>query len=140
MDYSNPDNFVPVKSTNAIWEHFTRSKDGLKAKCLVPSCEAILSCKGGCTGAIRGHLSVKHQITAELKIKPSTSTSQETPRITKFFKPDNAPLHQVVAELAAVDMMSFSVIAKSKRMRLAFESQGFKIPRKHQAVRQVITF
>ena len=91
MDYSDPHNFVPCKSTssNAVWEHFTKSRDGNKAKCLVPTCGAILSCKGGTTGAIRGHLIRLHKIKVDKKIK-------------------HASLNHELSESAANDVMSWA--------------------------------
>ena len=62
--------FVPSKSNNPVWSHYEKCTTEDKAKC--KTCGSLLSCKGGSTGAMRGHLKAIHSIEVGFKIKPST--------------------------------------------------------------------
>ena len=63
--------FAPSKSDNPVWVYFDKCTTEDKAKC--KKCGSLLSCKGGSTGAMRGHMKAKHDTEVEFKIKPSTS-------------------------------------------------------------------
>ena len=65
--------FAPSKSDNPVWEHYDKCTTEDKAKCR--KCGSIISCKGGTTSNLRGHLKAKHEIGVELKIKPTTAGS-----------------------------------------------------------------
>ena len=60
--------FKRHKSDNPVWEHYKKSTKEEKAKC--DHCGAMISCKGGTTGAMRNHLKSKHELTVEFKVKP----------------------------------------------------------------------
>ena len=74
-DLNVPLKFAPSKSDNPVWSHFEKCTTQDKARC--KKCGALLSCKGGSTGAIRGHLKAKHEIEVELKNKPATGASSD---------------------------------------------------------------
>ena len=57
--------FKRFKSENPVWGYFLRSKNSEKAKC--ETCKTTISCKGGSTGAMRNHLSLKHKILLNTK-------------------------------------------------------------------------
>ena len=108
--------FKRFKSENPVWGYFLRSKNGERAEC--ETCKITISCKGGTTGAMRNHLSLKHKITLDTKKtklqlfwentdKSSagrpTSLVSTSRTIENYFKPAKETLERVVAELAAVD-------------------------------------
>ena len=135
--------FKCFKSENPVWGCFLRSRNGDRAKC--ETCESTISCKGGSTGATRNHLCQKHkilletmkakqQVTLENANKSSTSTST----IENCFKPTKASLERIVAELAAVDIISFNTVSTSKQLLQAFFARGYKLPQTVQNVRSII--
>ena len=81
--------FAPSKSDNPIWEYYDKCTTEDKSKCR--KCGSLLSCKGGSTGAMRGHLKAKHEIEVEFKIKPtagagsSPGTSDDKGRLLKCY-------------------------------------------------------
>ena len=58
--------------------------------------------------------------------------------IENYFKPINESLEKVVAELAAVDRISFNTISTWKQLRQAFLARGYKLPQTVQNVRSII--
>ena len=72
--------FKKHKSDNPVWEHFKKSTKEEKARC--DKCGALISCKGGNTGAMRNHLKSKHQLKVQFKVKLGTSASvADTPKV-----------------------------------------------------------
>ena len=82
------------------------------------------------------HLSLKHKNVFDTKnVKqsslaenPSKCSASSTSAIENYFKPTKEPLERIIAELAAVDRMSFNTIATSKQLRQAFLARGYKLP------------
>ena len=135
--------FKRIKSENPVWDYFLRSRNNEKAKC--ETCEKTISCKGGSTGAMRNHLSLKHKIFLDTKKTKQQASSEDTSKgftgaskIENYFKPNKQSLERVVAELAAVDRISFNTIATSKQLRQAFLARGYKLPQTVQNVRNVV--
>ena len=73
---AEPLKFQPSKSNNPVWAYYEKCTTEERAKC--KKCGSLLSCKGGTTGAMRGHLKAKHDIKVGFKIKPSTSEDGES--------------------------------------------------------------
>ena len=123
--------FKRLKSDNPVRGYFSRSKNGKRAKC--ETCKNTVSCKGGSTGAMRNHLSLKHKIVLDTKKlkqsslaeNPSKCSASSTSAIENYCKPTKEPLERIVAELAAVDRISFNTIATSKQLRHAFWARGY---------------
>ena len=118
-------------------------RNGEREKC--ETCENTIFCKSGSTGATRNHLCLKHkdllhtkkvkqQVSLENENKSSTGIST----IENYFKPTKESLERVVAELAAVDRISFNTISTSKQLRQAFLAKGYKLPQTVQNVRSII--
>ena len=141
--------FKRFKSENPVWGYFLRSKNGERAEC--ETCKTKISCKGGSTGAMRNHLSLKHKILLDTKKTKQqvswentdksfagTSLVSTTSTIENYFKSTKESLERVVAELAAVDRISFNTIATSKQLRQAFLARGYKLPQTVQNVRSII--
>ena len=63
--------FAPSKSDNPLWAYFEKRTTEEKARC--KNCGSVLSCKGGSTGGLRGHMKAKHDVDVDLKIKPSSA-------------------------------------------------------------------
>ena len=63
--------FKRFKSENPVWGYFLRSKIGERAEC--ETCKTTIFCKGGSTGAMRNHLSLKHKILLDTKKTKSAS-------------------------------------------------------------------
>ena len=76
----------------------------------------------------------KQQVSLENANKSSTGTSM----IVNYFKPTKESLERVVAELAAVDRISFNTVSTSKQLRQAFLARGYKLPQTVQTVRSII--
>ena len=119
--------FKRFKSENPVWGYFLRSKSGKRAQC--ETCKTTIFSKGGSTGAMRNHLSLKHkillvtkktkqQVSWENTDKSSSCTSlvSTTSTIENYFKPTKESLERIVAELAAADRISFNTIASSKQL------------------------
>ena len=94
--------FKRIKSENPVWDYFLRSKNGERAKC--ETCEKTISCKGGSTGAMRNHLSLKHKIFLDTKKTKQQASSEDTSKgstgaskIENYFKPNKQSLERVVA-------------------------------------------
>ena len=126
-----------------MWGCFLRSRNGDRAKC--ETCENTISCKGGCTGAMRNHLCLKHKILLETKkakqqvsLENANKSSTGTSTIENYFKPTKGSLERVVAELAAVNRISFNTVSASKQLRQAFLARGYKLPQTVQNVRSII--
>ena len=136
--------FKCFKSDNPVWGFFSQSKNGERAKC--ETCKNMVSCKGGSTGAMRNHLSLKHKIVLDTKKVKQSSLAENlskcsvstTSAIENYFKPTKEPLEKIVAELAAVDEISFNTIATSKQLRQAFSARGYKLPQTVQNVRAIV--
>ena len=135
--------FKRFKSENPVWGCFLRSRNGDRAKCKI--CENTISCKGGSTGAMRNHLCLKHKILLKTKkakqqvsLENANKSSTGTSTIENYFKPTKESLERVVAELAAVDRISFNSISTSKQLRQAFLARGHKLPQTVQNVRSII--
>ena len=110
------------KSENPVWGYFLRSRNGDRTKCEI--CENTISCKGGSTGAMRNHLCLKHKILLDTKkakqpvsLENANKNSTGTSTIENYFKPTKESLERVVAELAAVDRISFNAISTCKQLR-----------------------
>ena len=136
--------FKRCKSDYPVWSYFSRSKNGERAKC--ETCKNTVFCKGGSTEAMRNHLSLKHKIVLDAKkVKQSSlaenlrkCSASSTSAIENYFKPTKEPLERIVAELAAVDGISFNKIATSKQLRQAFWARGYKLPQTVQNVRAIV--
>ena len=134
--------FKPFKSENSVRGYFLRSKNGERAKC--ETCESTISCKGESTGAMKNHLYLKHKILVDPKkakhqvSSENTKSSAGTSTIESYFKSTKESLEMVVAELAAVDKISFNIIATSKQLRQAFLARGYKLPQTVQNVKSII--
>ena len=76
----------------------------------------------------------KQQVSLENANKSSAGTST----IENYFRPTKESLERVVAELAAVNRISFKTIFTSKQLRQAFIARGYKLPQKVQNVRSII--
>ena len=133
--------FKRFKSENPVWSYFLQSRNGDRAKCEI--CKNMISCKGGSTGAMRNHLCLKHKILLDTKkakqqvsLENENKSSAGTSMIENYFKPTKESLERVVAELAAVDRISFNIISTSKQLRQAFLARGYKLPQMVQNVRK----
>ena len=132
--------FERFASQNTVWSYFLRNQNGERAKC--ETCKSRISCKGGSTGAMQNHLHWKHNIQVNAKGKQqvsSVNTNQNSSGIIeKYFKTTKELLERVVAELAAVDHISFNAIPTSNQLRQAFLARGYTLPRMIQNVRGLI--
>ena len=135
--------FKRFKSENPVWGYFLRSRNGDRAKC--ETCENTISCKGGSTGAMRNHLCLKHKILLDTKkakqqvsLENTNKNSAGTSTIENYFRPTKESLERVVAELAAVDRISFNTISTSKQLRQAFLARGYKLPQTVQNGRSIV--
>ena len=135
--------FKRFKSENPVRDYFLRSRNDDRAKC--ETCENTISCKGGSTGAIRNHLGLKHKIVLDTKkakqqvsLENANKSSACTSTIENYFKPIKESLERVVAELAAVDRISFNTSSTSKQLRQAFLARGYQLPQTMENVRSII--
>ena len=95
--------FKGIKSENPVRDCFLRSRNGERAKC--ETCEKTISSKGGSTGAMRNHLSLKHKILLDIKKTKQQASSEDTSmkgstganKIENYFKPNKQSLERVVA-------------------------------------------
>ena len=124
-------------------DYFLRSRNGERANC--ETYEKTISCKGGSTGAMRNHLSLKHKILLDTKKTKQQAFSEDTckgstgaSKNENYFNSNKQLLERVVAELAAVDRISFNTIATSKQLRQAFLARRYKLPRTVRNVRKVV--
>ena len=135
--------FKCFKSKNLVWGYFPRPRNDERAKC--ETCENTISCKGGSTGAMKNHLYLKHKILLDTKkakqqvsLENANKSSVGTSTIENYFIPTKELLERVVAELAAVNRISFNTISTSKQLRQVFLAEGYKLPQTVQNVRSVI--
>ena len=133
--------FKRFKSENPVWGCFLRSRNGDRAK--RETCENTISCKGESTGAMRNHLCLKHKILLETKkakqqvsLENANKSSTGTSMIKNYFKPTKESLKRIVAELAAVNRISFNTVSTSKQLLQAFLARGYKLPQTVQNVRK----
>ena len=135
--------FKRFKSENPVWGCFLRSRNGDREKC--ETCKNTISCEGGSTGAMRNHLCLKHKILLDAKkakqqvfLENANRSSTGTSTIKNYLKPIKESLERVVAELAALDRISFNTVSTSKQLRQAFLARGYKLLQTVQNVRSVI--
>ena len=135
--------FKRFKSENPVWGCFLRSRNGDRAKC--ETCENTISCTGGSTRAMRNHLCLKHKILLYTKkakqpifVENASKSFTGTSTIENYFKPTKESLERVVAELAAVDKISFNTVSTSKQPRQAFLARRYKLPQTVPNVRSII--
>ena len=76
----------------------------------------------------------KQQVSLENANKSSAGTST----IENYFKPTKESLERIVAELAALDRVSFNTISTSKQLKQAFLERGYKLPQTVQNVGSII--
>ena len=94
---------------------------------------------------MRNHLRLKHEIPLvtnmakqQVSLENANKRSAGTSTIENYFKPTKESLERNVAELAAVDIISFNTISTSKQLRQAFLARGYKLPQTVQNVRSII--
>ena len=95
--------FKRSKSENPVRDYFLRSRNGERAKC--ETCEKTISCKGGSTGAMRNHLSLKRKILLDTKKTKQQASLEDTSmkdstgasKIENNLKPNKQSLERVVA-------------------------------------------
>ena len=94
---------------------------------------------------MRNHLCLKHKILLDTKkskqqvsLENANKSSTGTSTIENYFKPTKESLERIVAELAAVDRISFHTISTSKQLRQAFLAREYKLPQTVQNVRRIV--
>ena len=95
---------------------------------------------------MRNHLCLKHEILfdtnmakQQVSLENANKSSAGTSTIENYFRSIKESLERIVAELAAVNRISFNTISTSKQLRRAFLTRGYKLLQTVQNVRSIIT-
>ena len=104
-----------------VWGYFLRSRNGDRAKC--ETCENTIFCKDGSTEAMRNHLCLKRKILLDTKkakqqvsLENANKNCAGTSTIENYLNQPKSRRKVVVAELVAVDRISFNTISTSKQL------------------------
>ena len=94
---------------------------------------------------MRNQLCLKHKILLDTKkakqqvsLENANKSSTGTSMIENYFQPTTESLERVVAELTAVDRISFNTVSTGKQLRQAFLARGYELPQTVQNVRSII--
>ena len=92
---------------------------------------------------MRNHLCLKHKILLDtnmakqqVSLENTNKSSTGTSTIENYFKPTKEFLERIVAELAAVDRISFNTVSTSMQLLQAFLARVYKLPQTIQNVRK----
>lgn len=141
MSDSPTSEWIPCKEKKStVWNYFLQNaKDCNRLKC--KKCSAIFTNQRATT-SYRYHLQHVHGIDitfSQSEPKENTERSKSIqPSIAKFCKPKEPTEKEILADLAAIDRISFATLAKSKQLHHGWNKQGLQMPTSPTGVRNVV--
>ena len=124
--------WIQCSGKSSVWLNFLKHKDNPQVKCKF--CCKIFSEKTSTT-VLHYHLQNVHKVKDDQGCSASSKNLKQM-QIADFRKKD--PIEMVVSRLAAVDCLSFNVIASSKDIQSGLIAQGYKPPKTRQAVKDMV--
>ena len=119
--------FTGHASTADVWIFFEKNKNKKEARCM--KCKKVLKIS---TSTMKYHIEKTHKLKLEESNAIKEKTSSDQPTLNKFFNRPGAVKREesgrVLAEMAAVDNLSFHSLATSNQLRKGFEARKLEIP------------
>ena len=121
-----------------MWRYFLESKSTSEAQCKL--CPRILKTTGGSTKGLMDHLRLKHdKIYTQIQAGKVPDPAAKRPRIENHYKPKpKMDLQERVSRFCAEDLMSLSLVCKSKQIREFFNKLGFNGPTSRETVKKLL--
>jgi hypothetical protein len=114
------------KRKSQAWDSFKKINSD-QAKCTIPGCDRIISCKGGSTTAMMNHLKT-HNIERKSDETPANMVKSSTSQtVLNFVRRES--LNEILAKCAAKDGFSFRSIVKSEAIRGYVNSRNYVMPK-----------
>ena len=124
-------------STADVWRFFDKHKNKKEARC--KKCKKVLKIS---TSTMKYHIEKTHKLKIDESTAVNEKTNSDQPTLNKFV---NRPGHvkreevgRVLAEMAAVDRLSFLTLATSNQLRKGFEARKLEIPKSVNGVKNHI--